>query len=384
LYMRKLFVRIVMASAVLSPAQGFAQSTAIAASAKPTVIVGLDEPDPQQAFGMVVSAVRLENGVIVVADAQARQLRVFDRTGRFVRVIGRKGGGPGEFQWLAWVRARRDTIQAYDPVAKRVSKFNVNGRLLSESHLRISSITRPTVLGPFKDGSYIAADAGANGPAGREAAAGARKYTFTFYRLGSTENEAKKLFEVSGADLFRIIDASDGPPLSFDSKPAFGRDIHFSSSEDRIYAALNDSYVIPIYDVQGRRTGEISKKAVPRTVTAEEVRKYTAAVVATSSKPMFAQYSKEALAKAGAAKTFPAFGAIKVDRVQRVWVGEYALPGQQPRTWTVFGKNGELIANAVLPAGVEVLDIGEDYVLGKMHDDLDVEYVAMYRLNRSH
>ena len=39
-----------------------------------------------------------------------------------------------------------------------------------------------------------------------------------------------------------------------------------------------------------------------------------------------------------------------------------------------------LLASAHTPAGVRILDIGTDYVLGLWQDENDVEYVRLFRL----
>ena len=35
-----------------------------------------------------------------------------------------------------------------------------------------------------------------------------------------------------------------------------------------------------------------------------------------------------------------------------------------------------------LPAGLEVYQIGTDFVLGKVRDELDVDYVHLYRIEK--
>lgn len=75
---------------------------------------GLDEAAPAE-FGRVRSVVADADGRFYVADALALEVRVFDRDGRFLHALGRKGSGPGEFEGLhgvAWLSA--DTMVAVD------------------------------------------------------------------------------------------------------------------------------------------------------------------------------------------------------------------------------------------------------------------------------
>ena len=52
-------------------------------------------------------------------------------------------------------------------------------------------------------------------------------------------------------------------------------------------------------------------------------------------------------------------------------------------TWDVFDPDSRWITTLTLPLSLEMSDIGEDYILGVWKDDLDVEYVRMYALDRA-
>jgi len=48
--------------------------------------------------------------------------------------------------------------------------------------------------------------------------------------------------------------------------------------------------------------------------------------------------------------------------------------------WLVFDPAGRLLGEVEMPAGLEVFEIGEDYVLGLVRDDLDVERLMLHPL----
>jgi hypothetical protein len=82
-------------------------------------------------------------------------------------------------------------------------------------------------------------------------------------------------------------------------------------------------------------------------------------------------------------RTCPAYAPdIQVDGDLNVWVRESSRPGQQRSEWSVFSAAGELLGTVLMPPGVDVLDIGADYVLGLQRDELGVEYVRKFRLRR--
>jgi hypothetical protein len=75
----------------------------------------------------------------------------------------------------------------------------------------------------------------------------------------------------------------------------------------------------------------------------------------------------------------PAHLQFMMDRAGRLWVRDFTFPGE-PHRWKVISPAGRWLADVLLPADVEILEIGADYVLGRTTTDLDVHVVGMYRL----
>jgi len=82
--------------------------------------------------------------------------------------------------------------------------------------------------------------------------------------------------------------------------------------------------------------------------------------------------------------SFPAFSAIEVDLLGYLWVREYNLPGEEDRAlWTVFDPEGVALGFVETPPELVIYEIGDDYILGKTTDELGVEYVQLWGLDRS-
>jgi hypothetical protein len=86
---------------------------------------------PADAFGNVRGVALGPANRLYVADDLSHDVRVFDADGQLVRVIGRKGQGPGEFE-LPWVVAvdDADTLMVWDQRLMRVSVFDPQGGFL--------------------------------------------------------------------------------------------------------------------------------------------------------------------------------------------------------------------------------------------------------------
>src|SRR5688500_18511880 len=63
---------------------------------RPAVEIGTGEGE--DALYRVTSAARLRDGRIAVANAGTQQVKLFGADGRHLASLGRRGGGPGEFQ----------------------------------------------------------------------------------------------------------------------------------------------------------------------------------------------------------------------------------------------------------------------------------------------
>ncbi len=72
-----------------------------------------------------------------------------------------------------------------------------------------------------------------------------------------------------------------------------------------------------------------------------------------------------------------------VDALGYIWLHEYEAPLGQGSRWTVFAPNGEKLGAIGTPVPLTVFQIGVDYVLGKRLDELNVEHLEMYPLDRA-
>ena len=81
---------------------------------------------------------------------------------------------------------------------------------------------------------------------------------------------------------------------------------------------------------------------------------------------------------------FPAFTSIITDALGHLWVEEYEFPGEERpgSLWTVFDSEGQVLGFVETPEVLQILEIGEDYVLTWNRDELDVEYVQSWPLDR--
>jgi hypothetical protein len=71
-----------------------------------------------------------EGRFYVVSGESTSQISVFDAQGRFLKIIGRLGDGPGEFRSIHAILARGDTLWAFDGRLGRITLLNERGDIL--------------------------------------------------------------------------------------------------------------------------------------------------------------------------------------------------------------------------------------------------------------
>ena len=81
----------------------------------------------------------------------------------------------------------------------------------------------------------------------------------------------------------------------------------------------------------------------------------------------------------------PAFGTVMSDALGHLWVEEYAAPGEEMSgsLWTVFDPKGHVLGYVATPPGLQIHEIGGDYILGRVQDDFGVESIQVWPLERS-
>ena len=111
--------------------------------------IGSATSDGPDLFGLVYSFDVDAWGRILVLDDQAQEVRVFDREGAFVRTVGGKGEGPGEFLQAGSVDlSRNGEIWVMGMSKGSVSIFDTAGTYLRDERTRTPGI----VLKPYRGG----------------------------------------------------------------------------------------------------------------------------------------------------------------------------------------------------------------------------------------
>lgn len=333
------------------------------------------EGDAHAFFG-VQDAIRLADGTIVVADGRAGEVRYFDAAGEFIRATGRRGAGPGEFQGLASIhRFRGDSLVAVDGRARRLTVLGPQGaavRVISlEPHI-------PRALYPLDDSTLIATLFAPDVVEGADPGIVRRPQPVVRFDLaGEVIDTVAKAAGPEGVSLPMEGGVADARPL-------FGRNSHLEAHEGRFYLGSADEMEYRVHASDGRLERVVRVPAYDLELTAAALEAEREARLGVNS----SLASRELLDRLPVPSRRPAYADLIVDREGYVWAGEHNgdfvnFIGWEPRDWEVFDPEGEWLGTVRFPPRFVPFEIGPDYVLGLLRDELDVEHVQSRRLRRS-
>ena len=342
----------------------------------PAVSIGTQEgEEPYQLFA-VEDATRLSDGRIVVANAGTSEIRFFSADGGHLESWGGFGEGPGEFtQWdpeavSSWPG---DSIIAAAWWRGQIAVFDADG-----NHGRTATLGEGyfSFLGLMPDGDILGKPSLLIG--------------MPFGAGGSTlrRQEAEFALIAPDGDIHGSLGTHPGDEWFFSSTdPAagphpFGRSVLATVWGPLAVVSPNDSYEIRAYDGDGTLVRIVRRDHELRSPTQAELD----AVLADS----YADRSEEDQLRLRAlhegmtlVEFFPAFSALQSDPQGYLWVQEYKFPEQDGNIWTVFDPDGQVQGLVETPAELDVFEIGEDYILGGTTDELGVERVQLWPLDRT-
>jgi hypothetical protein len=341
----------------------------------PEVDIGvLDGAEADQLF-QVSTALRLADGRIVVGNGGTKELRFYSATGTHLKSVGREGEGPGEFGAVGTIGVAGDSLYVFDWRLVRASVFDLDGVFARSYPVRVPGIAFPNPVGVLGDGGWIVMSGFAFSP--QDIAAVVRDTSLVVH-LRSDGSGADTLGRFPTVEFFMWGDGSTTTAAS----RAFGRSLAYAVGERTTYLGDTERYEIAAYAPDGRLESVLRQSVPRRPVTTGDIEAYKEVDRSRLVDAQYRQQMERLLAAMPYPDAMPAFGGLQVDGSGNLWVSEFPVPAADSVRWTVYGQDGRPIAHVVLPADLEVTQVGSDFVCGRWDDDVGVEHVRVYRLSR--
>jgi len=341
----------------------------------PRLDIGTLEGEAHDQFFRVVNAITLSDGRIVVANSGTNEIRYFDAAGSFLYSSGRKGGGPGEFEWL-WTIAplSGDSVIAFDRRLLRMSVFAPDGTFARSFMFAplAGAAALPMPLGLTDNRRLVISERGFDTG---ETSTGLIRDS-TYYLLLDLEGALIDTLGLFPGDEWYIKSESEA---IYTATPPFARSSEAAVFGSGFYFGSGDSYEIAFYSADGTLNRLIRRATPNLPVTSKDIERYRQRTLERSD-PSRRQFWQNMFAEMPIPETMPAYSGIIVDAEGNLWIGEYRRPGDDQPRWNVFDPDGIMLGIVETPQRFRVYEIGSDYLLGRGADEMDIEHVQVYDL----
>lgn len=330
--------------------------------------------DPYLLFG-VEDAFVLDDGRVVVANSASGEIRVFASDGTHMASFGGIGEGPGEFAQYDPVAVSAwpgDSIVAGAWWGGRIEVFDADG-----GHGRTATLGEGkfSFAGLLPDGIILAAPSIAIGvPFGRANAPLTRRDE-EFGLMRPDGELMSSLGTRAGQEWFVSASSPSAQPHPF------GRSVLTAVWGDLAIVTTNDRYEIRAYTSDGTLARVVRRDHDLQTPTQAEVDNWIEERYADLPEERRERLLGE-MEGMTPVESYPAFSSLQSDPLGYLWVQEYSPRSRGRSLWTVFDSQGRVQGVVEMPVGIEVYEIGIDHVLGKTTDELEVERVRLWPLDR--
>ncbi len=332
--------------------------------------IGSVESAGPEAFGRISALAVDALERFWVVDGQAREIRLFDRDGRPVETIGRRGSGPGEFERpVAIDRAPDGRMWVMDPQNGRVSVFDTTGAYVEGLRSPISGmVTVPWPSGFDQEGHYYA-------PVVR--------LTPQFrIELGLFDASLNPIDTLSiptdprERDSYRI--ESRGLTRVVASVPFQGRMVWRRSAAGTVWGLITDEYRMFEIGSEGDTLRSLTKTFEPVPVTAQDRN------VALEDLKWFVDQGGRVDPSVIPDHKPPTTSFFLDDR-GNLWVAR-TTDSSESAIFDVFEGSGRFLGPIEVPFGLQVSPVPfvvGDALYGVTVDELGVQYVVRARIIRS-
>ena len=339
----------------------------------PLLNLGSIEGGGAEEFFDVTDAKVLPGATLAVLNAGSQELRLFDRRGRLARSSGGPGEGPGEFYRPEQVVLfPPDSVGVWDPWVRRLTVFDRGGRVARTA--RLPAWDASTRILSLVDGGQRILMAGLLFEFPDDLGTRLHMVDWQYLVVDPSGNPVDTLPREPFGLFGRVGEAFERPHLDADGGHAAAAAGYWTGSgrSEEVRFRSFDGSVVRV--VRWPTMNRLATADHLEALVAERLR-----AVDPAAQPEV----RRRLEGRPVADSLPAYGRLLTDDTGALWVEKYRAPGADATPgWLVFDSSGVLVGHVTVPERFEVLEVGEAYVLGVFRDDVSVEYVRIYGLER--
>lgn len=362
------------------PAGAIAAAPAWTLSAAPLAVIGDDSPDATLDLSTASMGGILSDGRVVVATAQPAQLLVFNADGTPGGSLGRQGEGPGEYRFLQAVLVLPgDTVLAFEIVRRKAIRYAPDGTYVGETDFPLldDRPIAPILRGRLADGTFVL-----SGESMLPQAPGGEQKVFRLdlpiFTLDPAAARYDTLTVTKSAQMYASSISMGGQTMPIARPVAFGPTPLVTPTATGVWLSSGESaelreILVPDTAAVGTLHRIVRFQMESREVTEADRTRYK-----TETKEMLASFGammppgmleaeQQKVDETLFANVFPAFGQLRTDLANRLWLGTAAPFGDSQRAWAVLSAEGQLLGRVDLPDGM-LFSAGADRVVMRRED----------------
>ena len=164
---------------------------------------------------------------------------------------------------------------------------------------------------------------------------------------------------------------------------AFGAWAKEAAGDTTMWYGPGDRFEIREVRFDGSTVRLVRLDRPARPVTEQDIADYTESMLELVGGTRNEQSMRRMIGETEFPPRFPVHFEILTDPLNNLWVQDYQpFRSEVDRVWTVFDPEGRYLGDLTVPAGFNVFEIGPGFIIGRWTDDLDVEYVRLYRIEK--
>lgn len=340
------------------------------------------------------------SGGVLVPQEKEADVREFDTQGKYVRTIGRRGAGPGEFQGISTLGRWDDTVWVTDGKARRITVMAPGARTVTIPIEAVPTSTKPVGITRARvllfDGLVATSDFRRDVRAAPTVLVDAHNHTTLLTRTFAHATTSIMVF--SGAGVTSTSITMVNRSFSQDGLVALSNDGQWLVMIDRRVAPGANAGVLPVdvYDAHGVKKNSFT---VQRTPVAAELKFFDVTINKTSERlasmhkgifPSTAAARKEVEKQLNLPATYPLAGGLVVENENSIWIAEpygakpvlnLSTLGTDPGiVWERFDMKGVLRQRVRIPVAVKLQAVQDGAFWGTALDADEVQYVVRLKV----
>ena len=298
-----------------------------------------DESLPEgEFFNSIIDVVTDNNGFIYVCDYRANNIRKFNAKGEFMKVIGKEGQGPGDFNRPSRVEIIQDRLVVWESRNLRISILNLNGDFIKSIPHDFRQHGWPYKMRALRDEKIILETE-------KSYPGDPKRAQERILRLYSQDMKYQKAIYEHEVLRNRYITE----PVRINVPIPFSANVYWDvSPKGKIIIGFSEKYEIEIHDPLKGKTVSFDHKYEPVEVTKKDKEIYFAGMTTSFTDGTTEQIKRGApdyiVENTEFPKYKPAFDDILCDSEGNIWVHSYCKdPKEQSRSFDVFDEGGRFI-----------------------------------------